>query len=331
MERDTSPVGDGGGTLLVASAGGHLEQLVRLRDRIRPKPAEVTWVTSDEPQTRSLLAGENVVHLRYVPPRRADIVLANMRAANDVLKKERFARVVTTGSAMALSVLVLARARGIPCHWIESSARAIGPSVTGRIVSTFPGMHLYTQYPSWSNQRWLYRGSVLDAYQAVSVDPPPNGLARRVVVTLGTMKTYSFRRALDAVLRVLPDVVAPDAHVLWQTGVTDVRGLEIDAHPTLSGALLHEAVAAADLVIAHAGVGSALTALDRGKTPVLLPRLKARHEMVDDHQLLIAAELQSRGLAVSRSPDELTPADLQLAMRSGVSATRQGAPFELVE
>jgi UDP-N-acetylglucosamine transferase subunit ALG13 len=318
-------------TLLVASTGGHLEQLMRLRDRFRPLSHGVRWVTSDEPQSRSLLAGEDVFHLRYVPPRRADLVLSNMAAARRLLREEEYARVITTGSAMALSILLPARKRGIPCYWVESSARAMGPSLTGRIVATIPGMHLYAQYPSWAQGRWAYRGSVLDAYQPIFRNSPQNGLARRVVVTFGTMKTYGFRRALEAIFRTLPPVLAPDAEVLWQTGVTDVTGLGIVAQPTVPAAQIREAMAEADLVIAHSGVGSALTALDMGRAPVLLPRLKRHDEMVDDHQLMIAAELESRGLAISRSPENLNVADLQTAMTLGVEAAPVLPPFELDE
>ena len=288
-------------------------------------------MTSDEPQSRSLLAGEDVFHLRYVPPRRADLVLANMAAARRLLKEEEYARVITTGSAMALSVLIPARARGIPCYWVESSARAMGPSLTGRIVGRIPGMHLFAQYPTWANSRWAYRGSVLDVYQPAARTPPPDGQARRVVVTVGTMKTYGFRRAFESLVRLLPEVLAPDAEVLWQTGVTDLSGLDIPAHPVLPATQIREAMAAADLVIAHAGVGSALTALDQGRAPVLLPRLHRFDEMVDDHQLMIAAELESRGLAVSRAPEDLTADDLRKAIGTGVATTTDLPPFQLVE
>jgi UDP-N-acetylglucosamine--N-acetylmuramyl-(pentapeptide) pyrophosphoryl-undecaprenol N-acetylglucosamine transferase len=318
-------------TILAASTGGHLEQLIRLSKRLRPEPTEVVWVTPDEPQSRSLLAGQPVYHLRYVPPRRADLVLANSPATNQLLREGRYDRVVSTGAAMALSVLAMARARGIPCHWIESSARATGPSLTGRIVSTIPGMRLYTQYPSWADHRWAYRGSVLDAYRPVERVSPTDGFARRVVVTFGTQKGYPFRRGLDALLRVLPSVLAPGAEVMWQTGVTDLSGLSIEASPIVPAAQVREAMAEADLVIAHAGVGSALTALDQGRVPVLLPRLRKYGEMVDDHQLMIAAELESRGLAVSRAPEDLTPDDLRRAMNTGVTAAAELPPFELME
>jgi UDP-N-acetylglucosamine transferase subunit ALG13 len=132
-------------------------------------------------------------------------------------------------------------------------------------------------------------------------------------------------------LKVLPSVLAPDAQVLWQTGVTDLAGLNIEARAIVPAAQIREAMAEADLVVAHAGVGAALTALDQGRVPVLLPRLRKHGEVVDDHQLMIAAELESRGLAVSRAPEDLTHQDLRTAMGIGVAAAAELPPLELVE
>ena len=53
------------------------------------------------------------------------------------------------------------------------------------------------------------------------------------------------------------------------------------------------------MVVAHAGVGAALAALEVGKCPVLVPRRHARGEHVDDHQIQIATELGDRALSVS--------------------------------
>ena len=46
-----------GRTLMVASTGGHLEQLYRLRQRFMPELGEVEWATFDTGQSRYLLAG----------------------------------------------------------------------------------------------------------------------------------------------------------------------------------------------------------------------------------------------------------------------------------
>lgn len=318
-------------TLLVASTGGHLEQLIRLSARLQPQVARFEWVTSESDQARSLLSGETVHHLRYVAPRHGHVVARDLPTADAILRRGNYARVVTTGSGMALSVLLAARARGIPCHWIESSARAVGPSLSGRIVSRVPGMHLYTQYPSWATSRWSYKGSVLDDYVSQPRTTPADGRARRVVVTLGTMRTYGFRRAVESVLRLLPEVTTPGAEVFWQTGATDVSGLGIEAHDSVPAATLRSAIAAADLVIAHAGVGSALMALDQGRAPLLMVRRKAHDEHVDDHQLMIADELTRRGLAVKADPDEVTAEDLRAAMLLGAGRSKAAAPFELIE
>jgi UDP-N-acetylglucosamine--N-acetylmuramyl-(pentapeptide) pyrophosphoryl-undecaprenol N-acetylglucosamine transferase len=320
-----------GRTLLIASTGGHLEQLLRLKGRLEPAPGVIEWATFDDPQSRSLLAGETVHHVDYVAPRHLSTVVRNVPEAARILREGNFARIVTTGSAIVGSFLPIARAKGISCHFIESAARAQGPSVTGNLISRIPGMHLYAQYESWANDKWLYRGSLFDSYRPEPTAGPAGGLANRVVVTFGTMRTYDFRRAAEALVKVLPEVTAPDVEILWQVGVTDTSGLGIEAHESVPASEIRRAITDADLVIAHAGVGSALTTLDLGKAPVLLPRLKIHREMVDDHQLMIAGELHGRGLAVSRDPDALTPEDLLRAMQTSVRTEENVAPFRLVE
>ena len=313
-------------TLLVASTGGHLEELYRLRRRM-PEVGAVGWATFDDAQSRSMLTGERVHLVPYIAPRDAAGTLAVSGRAVQILRRGGYGRVISTGAAIAVPFLAAARALGRDAHYIESAARSQGPSMTGRLVACVPGVSLYTQYAAWADRRWRLGPSLFDAYFAATM---PSSLtageeirAHRVVVTLGTMRTYGFRAALEGLARTLPDVLAPGAEVLWQVGCTDAAGLPIEARASVPSAEMHAAVAAADLVVAHAGIGSALTALDAGLCPVLLPRRASRREHVDDHQLLIADDLEARGIAVARDPGALTADDLRLALRTRVSL---GAP-----
>lgn len=315
-------------TLLIASTGGHLEQLLRLSERLSPESGDTEWVTFDDPQSRSLLQGRIVHYVPYVAPRSPLTVARNMRLARHILRNGEFDRVVTTGSAVVLSFLPLARAMGIPCHFIESAARADGPSVTANLSSHIPGVRMYSQYPGWASDSWPYRGAVFDNYRAMTRPDSPER-AHRVVITFGTMRTYGFRRAADALVRLLPEVTAPDAEILWQVGVTDVTGLSIDARISVPAHELQKAIVEADLVVAHAGVGSALTCLDLGKPPVLLVRRRAHDEMVDDHQSMIAGELSRRSLAIGVDPDELTADMLFEAMSMAVTNTADAGPYAL--
>jgi UDP-N-acetylglucosamine--N-acetylmuramyl-(pentapeptide) pyrophosphoryl-undecaprenol N-acetylglucosamine transferase len=314
-------------TLLVTSVGGHLADLYQLLPRLTPIDDERLWITYDTPQSRSLLEGEDVMYLDYAGPRALGKLARHALVGARLFgRRRRFDAVVSTGSGIALAFLPAGRARGAACHYIECSARSIGPSVTGRLLSHVPGISLYTQYPRWASRRWRYSGCVFDGFAA---GPPGVGRAqlRRVVVTLGTMEDYQFRRLVIGALAAIPE----DAEVLWQVGCTDVSGLGLEgSRRDLPAIELRRAVEAADVVIAHAGCGSALVALEAGKMPVLVPRLASHDENVDDHQVLIARELEGRNLAVMRQADELTLADLLRAAGSTVRVVSEPNPFPLV-
>lgn len=320
--------GAGQTTLLVASTGGHLEELARLRPRLLAAAEQVTWLTFDDAQSRSLLAGERVLFVRHVPPRGYRQAALTFGDAVGILRGHRYQRVISTGAAVAVPFLAVGRALGLSCHYIESAARAQGPSLTGTVVSRLPGVHLHCQYAAWASGRWSYGGSVFDTFRPRAVEPRATAGGLRVVVTLGTT-AFGFRRAVERLASLLPQVAGPDGQVLWQVGDTDTSGLGIEAHRTLPARQLHDAIAQADLVIAHAGVGSALSALDAGRCPVLLPRLRAFGEHVDDHQAMIADDLARRGLAVSCAPEQLELSDLVAATRTGVTTTVGAAGFDL--
>jgi len=51
----------------------------------------------------------------------------------------------------------------------------------------------------------------------------------------------------------------------------------------------------ADIIVCHAGVGTTLLALSRGKIPILFPRQAKYHEHVDDHQKEFAHKMVELG------------------------------------
>jgi UDP-N-acetylglucosamine--N-acetylmuramyl-(pentapeptide) pyrophosphoryl-undecaprenol N-acetylglucosamine transferase len=314
-------------TLLVASGGGHLKQLVELAPRLRGVDDQFVWVTWRSPQSESLLADKEAVFVRPTRPRDPVGVSKNLDFAIKLLSRRDVTGVVTTGSQLVLPFLLVGRALNKSCHFIESAARSDGPSLSARISSYLPGMHLYSQYYAWANDRWRYVGSVFDDFQAIPLDniaPAPATL--NVVVTLGTLPRWHFRQLVEACLRVIPE----GSRVLWQTGCTDVDSLGIEGRAEVPAHELEAATAVADVVISHAGVGSALTALRCGKRPILVPREAWRGEHVDDHQRQIATELAGRNLALFRTPDTLSAADLIEARQARVVITESLPPIQLV-
>lgn len=299
--------------LLVADTGGHLEELVRLEPRFRPRFDRVIFVTARSHQSAPLLQGREVSFQRRVPPRGVASAARSLRPAADLIRRNGVTDVISTGAAVALPYMMAATVMGARAHYIESAARTDGPSLTGALLRFLPKVRLYAQHETWAGESWRYEGTVFDGFRAEG-SPQPVRLARRVVVTLGTQGQYPFHRAVAAVRRVLPSVAAQDCEILWQVGEAAAPGLPGDVRATVPGPELWKAIAEADLVFAHAGTGSSLRILDAGRSPVLLPRSQAFGEHVDGHQAQIAAALHRRGLAVSVDPDDLTPRDAFIAM-----------------
>ena len=132
-------------TLLVASAGGHFDELRLLRSRLGVEPEESTWVTWDTAQTRSALGSEERIFVERCQPKDLIRVLQDSVVARRVLSGRHWDRVISTGSIVAVPFLTVARYYGVACHYIESAARVTGPSLSARILERVPGVHCYAQ------------------------------------------------------------------------------------------------------------------------------------------------------------------------------------------
>lgn len=307
--------------LLVASAGGHLTQMIELEPRLTLE-GERRWVTFEGPQGRSLLDPERVDYVPRIPPRGLFQSLRAVPYAVRILRRHRPAAVVSTGAAIAVVFLPLARLLGIPAYYVESATRSQSPSLSGRIVRWVPGVKLYTQHPRAAGRHWHFAGTVFEGYQPEPVEPRP---IEKVVVSFGTMKGFGFRRAVER----LVDVIPPDAEVLWQTGPTKVDDLGIEGRSTLATGELEAAIEAADVVVAHAGTGTALTCIRLGKQPVLIPRRAGKKEHVDDHQMQTSEYLAGLGLAVVAEADDLELEHLHKAASVRIVRVGDPPPFEL--
>jgi beta-1,4-N-acetylglucosaminyltransferase len=106
-----------------------------------------------------------------------------------------------------------------------------------------------------------------------------------IFVTLGT-QVFQF----DRLLRVL-DALPGDEELVIQCGRASFRPARAVWFDQLSYEELVDYTRRARVVVCHAGVGSVLTSLEHGRRPVVVPRLHAYGEAVDDHQLPFARRL----------------------------------------
>lgn len=266
---------------------------------------------------------ERVDFVPFVGPRDLVNVARSLGAARRILHDDELDTVVSTGAAVAVPFVGIARTRQMRCHYIEGAARVDGPSLTGRMISRMPGVKLYAQHRTPWGRPWQYGGSVFDIFeQAAAAGLQPTKL-NRVVVSVGTEHGYGFPRLIRRLREILPS----ETEVLWQTGDTDVSGFGVTGHEAIPEHEFTEAMREADVVISHAGVGTALAAFGVGKCPLLVPRRASFREHVDDHQQQIAGELADRGLSVSVDADDLCHDDILAAARNRVKMCTDAPPF----
>ena len=123
-------------TLLVASSGGHLAQLLALRpwwdERRR------TWVTFGTEDARSQLDGETAVWAHHPTTRNVGNLIRNFSLAIRVMRRGRPDVVVSTGAAVAFPFFLVAKVMRVPTVYIEVYDRLDSPTLTGRSVALFP-------------------------------------------------------------------------------------------------------------------------------------------------------------------------------------------------
>jgi UDP-N-acetylglucosamine transferase subunit ALG13 len=143
-----------------------------------------------------------------------------------------------------------------------------------------------------------------------------------IFVTVGTQ--LPFDRLVSAVDEwARRRAVRPD--VLAQVGAGRADYGSLRCVRSLDGARYAEAVSTARLVVAHAGIGTILTVLDRGIPAIVMARDDRRGECRNDHQIQTARQLERMGLVTVVWSEAELPALIERALEQppGCRAARQ--------
>lgn len=122
-----------------------------------------------------------------------------------------------------------------------------------------------------------------------------------IFVTVGTQ--LPFPRLIDAIDHL---AVGLDEKIIAQTGTYDGVTQNIEGHETLEPLLFEKYFKQARIIIAHAGIGSILSAKRYTKPIVLFPRSASLGEHRNDHQIATAKEVgRIKGVYVAWTEDDL--------------------------
>ena len=122
-----------------------------------------------------------------------------------------------------------------------------------------------------------------------------------IFLTLGTQLPFDrLARAVDAAAADL------DEEVFGQIGRTDFRPRNMDFTDVLTPTEAAARVAAARVIVGHAGIGTVLSAMRAGKPLVVMARKAALHEHRNDHQAATIVQLRRiPGIVVAETAEDV--------------------------
>lgn len=315
---------------LAASGGGHLRQLLDL---------EQVWEHHDSVfVTERSVLGESIAqkwpahfvqHYAFgqaklgKPFRMIGGMIVNFVQSFVLALRLRPQFIITTGAAAVFWFCLIARFMGARLVVIESFARFEGPSVFGHLIHRFASDLVVQSEPltaMWPDAHFF------DPFQRITGERPKKEAL--VFATVGA--TLPFDRFVEAVLELRRDGRIPENLVL-QVG----RGSEcalpgtddtLECVETLEFDALKQILERADIVLAHGGTGSIITALRQGCRVVAMPRLFAKGEVYDDHQIEIVTAFSERGLIeYARDESDLAGALQRAREKEPIMATTDPA------
>ena len=123
--------------------------------------------------------------------------------------------------------------------------------------------------------------------------------------------TVGYQMPFDRLITAVDSWAAdhPEAELFAQIGPTDHRPDHVPFTEFMDPAEFVQRVRDASVLVAHAGMGSILTALQYGKPIVVMPRRGDLQETRNDHQLATSRKLADRpGIEVAMDEVELAQA-----------------------
>ncbi len=147
-----------------------------------------------------------------------------------------------------------------------------------------------------------------------------------IFTTVGTQLPF------DRLIRSLDDCAAADAdiEVFAQIGRSNYQPEHFAWTRTMQPQEFRRRVAQCDTVVAHAGMGSIISAIEMGKRVIVMPRRASLGEHRNEHQLATAARLEHlQGLEVVNDAEELAIA-LSSRQKRHVEVVQVPADAELL-
>ena len=128
----------------------------------------------------------------------------------------------------------------------------------------------------------------------------------KVLVTIGSMVEKKFTRLFKIIDELCEERVLDGSQVIAQVGFDQYQSSNFKCFDMIADEKFKKMIDESDLIIAHAGTGTVVSSLKKGKKVIIFPRMAQYDEHYDDHQLELAELFTKQGYVLqARNKEEL--------------------------
>lgn len=278
--------------LAIASAGGHWVQLSRLRPAFAN--SRLIFATTRE----SYRAEVSDAEFRVIPDCNRWQKFKLLKSALSItwlIIKEKPAVIVTTGAAPGYFAIRIGKLLGKRTVWVDSIANAEELSLSGQKA----GKHVDKWITQWKHLEKpsgpKYFGNVIGEQIEHEPAKPETSETedakqiKKIFVTVGT--DLPFDRLVKAVDQWAEG--KPQYEIFAQIGESRYQPKHISYSTFLEPPEFKKRFQDADLILSHAGMGTILSSLNFQKSLLVMPRIAAKGEHRNEHQLATAKHLKA--------------------------------------
>jgi beta-1,4-N-acetylglucosaminyltransferase len=250
---------------LVATSGGHFEQLCNLSDFYNQYPH--FWVTNKNQQTISELKNEKAYFIKEGHFTRPWTYLPHLPFFYSVFKKEKPSYILSTGSGRTgFIAYLIAKLLKIQFIYIDTFSRVNNISIFGKfLIKT--GLKIYTQWENKINRNIEYIGPVFKSIESINNS---SNKFNYIFVTLGTRSEPFFRliKAIEQLKR--KGVITKNVKV--QAGSTKYKSDLVEIFDFCPQIEIDELISNSEFIITQESAGVATKCLKMKKRFIVMPR-----------------------------------------------------------
>ena len=250
---------------LIATSGGHFEQLCNLSDFYNKYPH--FWITNKNKQTISELKNERAYFIKEGHFTRPWTYLPHLTFFYSVFKKEKPTHVLSTGSGRTgFIAFYISKLFKIQFIYIDTFSRVKNITIFGKFLIK-SGLKIYTQWENKLNDKTEYIGPVL---KSIDLKNNCEKEFNYIFVTLGT-RSEQFIRLIKAIEQLKRKGVITK-NVKVQAGFTKYKSDVLEIFDFCPQIEIDDLIFNSEFTITQESAGIATKCLKMKKRFIVMPR-----------------------------------------------------------